>query len=86
MLRKIAILAIACLTVAVVTVANNIIPTILAQPATTDAFEKLAQASVTNATGSEKTFVALLSCNTAQPDFNQTLEDQCDFTVLVPAP
>lgn len=85
MTRKIGILAITCLTITLVVTTSNMMLTVLAQQET-DSFEKLAQDSVTNATGSEKTFVALLSCNTAQPDFNQTLEDQCDFTVLVPAP
>jgi hypothetical protein len=89
MRRKIAIPAIAFLTITLVgvIVAGNIIPRALAQATPPkDALEKLAQSASTNATGNEKTFVGIISCNTAHPDFSKPLEDKCDFTVLVPAP
>lgn len=85
MMRKIAILATACLTVSFLVAAGiNMMPKILAQESMN--FEKLAQSEVGNATGSEKTFVGILSCNTPKPDFSQPLEGMCDFTVLVPSP
>ena len=87
MMKKIAAFVIACLTITLVVASGNIIPkTFAQQPKESQSFEKFAQSASQNATGTEKTFVALISCNTAHPDFSKPLEGVCDFTTLVPAP
>ena len=90
MISKVEIIAITCVTITLVIATSSMIPLALAQQNQTQnegfALENMLASSATNATGTEKTFVALLSCNTAQPDFSQPLEPHCDVTTLVPAP
>lgn len=87
-MKKIVLFAATCLTIILSVASSNIMQKTFAQtqPAETQSFEKFAQSASQNATGTEKTFVALISCNTAHPDFSKPLEGVCDFTVLVPPP